>query len=124
MAQDGNFAQEGIVAEEGGIFAEDSNVVEEGELAKEGNFAEKGDLATRVTSPRMVFLMKRASPLRHEGQIRRGRLFAIESYYSRLCQGRQFAEDGNCATKGGRAKGGIFAKEGNVTVEGDFSKGG
>jgi hypothetical protein len=35
-----------------------------------------------------------------------------------------FAEDGNCVTKGCRAKGGIFAKEGNVTVEGDFSKGG
>ncbi len=35
-----------------------------------------------------------------------------------------FAENGNCATKGGRAKGGIFAKEGNITVEGDFSKGG
>jgi hypothetical protein len=72
----------------------------------------------------MVFLMKRASPLRHEGRIRRGRLFAIESYYSHLRQGRQFAKDSNCAIKGGRAKGSIFAKEGNVTVEGNFSKGG
>ncbi len=90
LAQDGNFAQEGNVAEEGGIFAEDGNVVKEGELAKEGNLAEKGDLATRATLPRTVFSMKRANPLRHEGRICRGRLFAIESYYSCLRQGRQF----------------------------------
>jgi hypothetical protein len=100
LAQDGNFAQEGNVAEEGGIFAEDGNVVEEGELAKEGNFAENGNLATRATSPRTVFSMKRASSLRHEGRIRRGCSFAIESYYSCLCQERRFCQGWQLRHKG------------------------
>ncbi len=100
LAQDGNFAQEDNVAEEGGIFAEDGNVIEESKLAKEGKFAEKGNLATRGTSPRTVFSMKRASPLCHEGRICRGRLFAIESYYSRLRQGRRFCRGWQLRHKG------------------------
>ncbi len=57
----------------GGILSEDGNIVKERELAKESNFAKKGDLATRATLPRMVFSLKRAIPLCHEGHLFRGR---------------------------------------------------
>ena len=81
-------------------------------------------MATRVTSPRTMFSLKRAIPLATKGNFPGHSDLPWRATISAFTKEGDLAKDDDCATKGGLAKDGIFAKEGNVTVEGDFSEGG